>query len=73
MIGGKIIKFDQSASRSHREKMETNIAVMSRMSEEEKQHIEVLLTCCRRQTAEYDCDKQGWEDWSVTDNITRPG
>ena len=42
--------------------MLTNIAIMSKMSEEEKQRIEALLTCCRRQAAEYDCDKQGWED-----------
>ena len=34
---------------------------MSRMSEEEKQYIEVLLACCRRQAAEYDPDKQGWD------------
>ena len=51
-------KFDQSASRSHREKMQTNIAIMSKMSEEEKQCIKALLTCCRRQTTGYDHDKQ---------------
>ena len=44
--------------------MQTNIAIMSKMSEEEKQCIEVLLAHCRRQAAEYDCDKQGWEDWN---------
>ena len=42
--------------------MQANITIMSKMSEEEKQHIEALLTCCRRQAAEYDYDKQGWED-----------
>ena len=31
---------------------------MSRMSEEEKQQIEALLKCCRRQTAEYECDQE---------------
>ena len=35
---------------------------MSKMSEEEKQHIEGLLTHYGRQAAEYDHDKQGWED-----------
>ena len=35
---------------------------MSKMSEEEKQRIEALLTCCRRQNAEYDHNKQGWKD-----------
>ena len=35
---------------------------MSRMSEEEKQQIEALLKCCRRQTAEYEHDQKDWED-----------
>ena len=36
--------------------------IMSKMSGEEKQHIETLLAHCRRQAAEYGCDKQDWED-----------
>ena len=35
---------------------------MSRMSEEEKQQIEALLKCCRRQTVEYEHDQKDWED-----------
>ena len=42
--------------------MQANIIIMSKMSEEEKRHIEALLTHCRRQAAEYDHDKQGWAD-----------
>ena len=42
--------------------MQANITIMSKMSEEEKWHIEALLAHCRRQAAEYDHDKQGWED-----------
>ena len=55
-------KFDQSVSRFHREKMHINVVIMSKMSEEEKQQIEALLACCRRQHTEYKCDKQGQED-----------
>ena len=35
---------------------------MSRMSEEEKQQIEALLKCCRRQIVEHECDQKDWEN-----------
>ena len=35
---------------------------MSRMSEEEKQQIKALLKHCRRQTVEYECNQEDWED-----------
>ena len=31
-------------------------------TEEEKQQIKALLKCCRKQTAEYECDQKDWAD-----------